>query len=1554
MSTFVTALSYTIEHLDTAVQDIDLFSERNRHSVHAWNGQLPEARIACIHHEIEAQARKRPSAPAICSWDEEFTYEQFNSLSEMLAGHLVTLGVGPEVLVPVCFEKSAWTYVAIFAVLKAGGAYVPINPQHPKSRLASIVKRAKAPVVLSSVENFELCKALIDDVVLVSATALAKLESPARGKFDISPHNVAYVMFTSGSTGEPKGVVVEHRAFVSASLIHGEAMLYEPETRMLQFAAYSFDTSIDEILTTLLFGGCICVPSESERMNDIAGAINRMQVNYAMLTPSTAALIDPRDVPQLQVLTLVGEAITKGLIETWAPRVKLLNGYGPSECSVITTVNRLDVDTYPSNIGLASGCLCWIVDANKHARLAPVGCVGELVVQGPTLARGYLDDTEKTMASFFENPPWCREDFGTHRFYKTGDMVRYGPGGTISLLGRKDTQIKHHGQRMELGEIEHFFSTRLSVRHAVALVPGSGHCQGRLAVVLSLRDITLSLDDKILCLLTGTGKVLAAAQTAIIRDAMWQELPAYMVPSIWVVVGAMPTLESQKLNRGRVKQWLENVARQTYLDIVNASVDADERVELSATSMETQIREVWSEVLDIPSSQIRYDVPFYSLGGDSITAMQVVARCRTNGMTMSVQDVLRDRTISRLSQSSRFVQHVTIPQEHVTESAFDLSPVQQMYFSMDQQGEHHFNQSFLLSLSLEVLSETLRFALASIVERHPMLRAQFQRAENGHWQQHVSHSSNQDLSKLLCTHSVGNWEELKEKAAIQQASLNIRTGPAFTASLFNLWDGRQLLYLVAHHSVIDLMSWRIIFRDLESFLRSGAPSGRPSSLSFQAWCKMQADFCRQHIRHSESLPFKLPVSNHLSFWGMEGQNNPYGDVIEDRFTIDELTTSALLEESNVALRTETLDILLTAIIHSFHQVFPDRQAPTVFNEGHGREPWTPELDLSETVGWFTTMCPIFVALEQGEDDVLQTLRQVKDTRRRIPGNGWHYFTSSYLQAADQGTCNVGLSMEILFNFLGRYQQLERDGALLHQESERISADVGDHVERPALIEISAVVVYGRLEFTFMLNRHMQPQADLLKWFGECESTLREIIRLLSSVSEPGFTLSDFPLTPFNYNSMGRFLKDILPGRGMTVEDVEDVYPCSPIQEGILLSQSRIGTNYRICSTVEVHCIRPGHFVEPKRFAQAWQRVVDHHAILRTLFLQDVRDDGRPVQLVLRKTTARIVHVTGHGRDEAMGRLQNRPLLRETSDQPSHELVISTTDDSRVYCRFELSHAITDASSTLILLRDIGAAYNNPDQPLHSYSRSSYRDYVAHIQEQAATLHLEYWMAYLRGAEPCLLPISVNHNFGPSKLRSTAVELGDIALLLSILRQRQWSLADLIRSAWALVLRLYTSTNSTCFGYVVSGRDLPLDGIDDIAGPFINLLTCHTNIQANDTLTQLVEKMQTDFLEGITHQATSLAEIQHAFRFSGRHLFNTAISLQRRQNRPPTASNALSFSHIDGVDPTEVRNLRIFNVAIVFLASSRIFLNYLSTCSKFPSSCLPVCLSPSFPQENSRI
>ena len=539
------------------------------------------------------------------------------------------------------------------------------------------------------------------------------------------------------------------------------------------------------------------------------------------------------------------------------------------------------------------------------------------------------------------------------------------------------------------------------------------------------------------------------------------------------------------------------------------------------------------------------------MGGDSISAMQVKSQCLKKDINISVQEILRSKSIILLAQCAKPVDKPS-HHEEIVEQDFNLSPIQDMFFKLPNQGKDHFNQSFFLRITRRVGKRELRQAIETIIDRHSMLRARFTKSRTGTWSQRIT--TNIDASYRLKYYDVRTREKATPDIANSQASLDIINGPLFAADLFDVDGSDQLLFMVGHHLVIDLVSWRVILEDLEEALSDKQNLGAITSnigkpLSFQTWNQLQHDHS-QSLSVDSVLPINSVPAGDATYWGMESQANTYGSVKTLGFEVDQETTATMLTKCHEALNTETIDILLSALIHSFSDVFSDRALPAIFNEGHGREPSEMSVDLSRTVGWFTIMYPVHVP-DSAAKDPIDTVRHVKDFRRKIIGNGRPYFASRCLTEAGKERFSHHWPLEITFNYLGQYQQLERAGALLNPVDEMAgeargaggTADVGQETPRFGLFEISAVIAQGKLRFSFTFSRHMKHQDKIAQWISTCQQSIGNMARMLAATA-PQVTLGDFPLISIDYEGLNTLVKEKLPGIGVDERDVEDIYPCS--------------------------------------------------------------------------------------------------------------------------------------------------------------------------------------------------------------------------------------------------------------------------------------------------------------------------------------------------------------------------------------------------------------------------
>ncbi|KAI1276858.1 peptide synthetase [Xylaria sp. FL0933] len=632
--------------------EVDGLSAEQLEQLWSWNSPLPPTLDICMHDIIKEQAQRNPQKLAIESWDGNFTYHDVDSLSDLFASRLVALGVAPGAIVPLCFEKSRWTAIAVLAVMKAGAVFALTDPSQPEGRLRTIVEQTDAVVLITSKLQESLGTRIAPHATRLTLTQQLLDESQTPLALPkVSPGTNLYIQFTSGSTGKPKGVIISHVNYTSGALPRAEAVGYKENSRVLDFASYAFDVCIDCMLCTLSVGGCLCIPSDADRVNDLSGTIRKMKVNMAHMTPSVARVLESDVIPSLEVLGLGGEAISAGDSAVWSKTTKVVNAYGPSECTVGCTINSdVGAESHKPHIsiGRGVGAATWIVEPADHNQLVPIGVVGELLIEGPIVGPGYLGEPDKTAAVFISDPKWLLAGSPTRpgrkgRLYKTGDLVRYDTDGTILFVGRADQQVKLRGQRIELTEIEYNMRDKLppGTRIAIEVIkPGGSSGEPTLVAFIAERAGLVSESEALL------GCHSPQVQDALLdmNSRLSNDLPIYMIPAVYIPLKIMPLLISAKTDRKRLRELGSSLSRK---DIAGFAAVAAPRREPS-TIMELKIAEIWRKVLSTDIHISACD-NFFAIGGDSLRAMKLVAEARARDITLTVADIFSNPVLSDMA-----------------------------------------------------------------------------------------------------------------------------------------------------------------------------------------------------------------------------------------------------------------------------------------------------------------------------------------------------------------------------------------------------------------------------------------------------------------------------------------------------------------------------------------------------------------------------------------------------------------------------------------------------------------------------------------------------------------------------------------------------------------------------------------------------------------------------------------------------------------------------------------------------------------------------------------
>ncbi|KAK5936712.1 NRPS [Knufia obscura] len=623
-----------------------------------WNHTLPPAINRTIHSYFIERAQAHRDAPAVVSWDGDFTYAEVDRMSTQLAHKLCKLGVKNGKPIPCCFEKSAWTVIAVLAIMKAGGAFVLTDPSQPEGRLQTICEEAKADIVLTSERYVELGRnfAPAAKVLPVGLAMMKELVDMSTSELEtVSADGLMYIIFTSGSTGKPKGVMITHKNYTTGAIPRAEIVGYEPDTRVLDFASYAFDVSIDCMLLTLATGGCICVPSDDDRVNNLSGAIRKMNVNMVHTTPSIARVFDADVIPSLKVLGLGGEAVPAHDASVWNEQTRVVVAYGPSECTVGCTFSN-DVGKNKSYTSLGKGCggLLWIIDPDDHDRLSPLGGAGELLVEGTIVGKGYLNEPEKTAAAFIKDPKWLvqgAEGFPgrSGRLYKTGDLVKYDPDGSgaVVFVGRKDQQVKIRGQRVELEEVEHHLRQRLPEKTAVAaeVISPGGDGDPTLAAFVVEQDLKQEQTANGSCKFSlDFQNVLVELEKNLVKG-----VPKYMVPGAFVPLPEIPTTVSGKTDRKQLRATGASLSRKQ-LSSWRGPPKANELIR-PLSNKEQTIARLWAKVLG-DGPEISAEDNFFALGGDSLKAMRLVAAARGRGVLLTISTIFANPSLADMASKA--------------------------------------------------------------------------------------------------------------------------------------------------------------------------------------------------------------------------------------------------------------------------------------------------------------------------------------------------------------------------------------------------------------------------------------------------------------------------------------------------------------------------------------------------------------------------------------------------------------------------------------------------------------------------------------------------------------------------------------------------------------------------------------------------------------------------------------------------------------------------------------------------------------------------------------
>ncbi|KAI1476528.1 hypothetical protein F4774DRAFT_392620 [Daldinia eschscholtzii] len=1031
-------------------------------------------------------------------------------------------------------------------------------------------------------------------------------------------------------------------------------------------------------------------------------------------------------------------------------------------------------------------------------------------------------------------------------------------------------QLRHTASRRRYVGVEQVLNQHDDVSKASVLKSKAGPFEGRLVAFLTLEGS--EVDEPSDCEIK-LQSLQYTAKLSIIRKVVESQLPPNLVPSVWIALEKMPLDNAGNINRRKLQTWIQNANDETYHQIL--SVDSRASLRQPTSVIEKRLQKTASRVLHMDPTGIGMNMSFASLGGDKSAAAEFAAKCGSQGIRVDTEDVMNASSLTQLAALARSSRLNSRNPSELPVDAFELSPMQRLYFHASMggdvyqresgNGDYRFNQSVLLRLKRATIIEDVAAAVEAVVGHHSMLRCRFRRNGDS-WCQLIE--SDISSSYHFTHHAVLTDAEVEELVRAAHKRINIETGPVFAVYHFNTSDGHQMLYMVAHHLVVDSKSWRVIADDLEGLLTKGyLISGH--TLSFREWTLHH----RHRIREMK-LPLDVPVGNYR-YWGINPAPNTYGNTLAIGFTLSAETTSAL-ETNSQALKIDLVDIFMAALILSFAQAFHDRAPPTLWNQINERSVFGTERNVSDTVGWFTSLCPVAVHVSPS-DDVSTVLRRIKDSEDATVKKGVLQFAKNLMDSTSAHSfVSSYCPLELMLNYSGKLQNTKSQDALLEQlptsgmGPASSVTDVGNDVGRIAIFEISISDEKGGSRVEFLYPKDCVHQEKVHSWFYGYERILLQAAECLQhedlAISSSGLHLN---ISDDEFNRLNTI---ILPRLNINVSNIEAIYPATETQQEIITNQALVPGSSKALMIYEL--TMPDQLIDTSRICAAWLQITSKHSALRTVFSQSVSNDRLYDQIVLRSHSPTMLFLESDSVEDAIASIDNLPPLSLSEGVPWHRLVVCQVG-CRTFVKFEASQAVCDVVSMSILFKEIEQAYLHDRN--HSKTEASYPQYARYLETDSSGI--DFWKRHLKGVQPCQFPTLVSQHPIPNEWETTSVDL-DIPYerLKAFAGEHRIDLSVILQVAWGLLLRTYIGVDRVCFGCRIAGRNFPVENLEKTIGSFSTILTSKLEVPAQRLLTELLFNTEKDRIQAVEHQHVPINRVQHELRIKGVRLFNTYLSL----------------------------------------------------------------------------
>ncbi len=1437
---------------------------------------------------FESIALENAGSNAVVFEGEQLTYDQLNRKANQLARTITVRNK----YIPIISERTLETVVAILAVLKSGNAFVPIDPSYPKERIEGILEDLDANLILIQTHLKDLYTNLSKNVEAILIDD-KEYQSKEDDNLDVVPEaqSTAYIIYTSGSTGKPKGVLLSHANLINYVdwFLEFDKISNSDKTTVLH--SFGFDGSFTNIFGSLLSGGEMHLIPRNYLLetSKLLSYIQKNEITYMKFTPTMfSSLVNNPDFVKIQCTSLRhvmlgGESIQIDDVQKFHaqyPTATIINHYGPTETTIGSIAEKIDFDNWstykkqPSIGKPITNTTCFILDENKNQ--VGIGMVGELYIKGAGVGIGYLNRDALNAERFISNP---MDSNDSEKVYRTGDLAKWLPDGRIIFCGRQDDQVKIRGYRIELGEIEGKLLERTDYSES-KVIHWTNNEQGD--------------GDGFLCAYIVSKEELDLES---LRNELNQHLPDYMVPSYFVRLDEMPLNSSGKLDKKQLQR----------PDI--ASLGSAEYL-VPSTEAEAQLAIIWQQVLGV--ERVGGNDNFFHLGGDSIKAIQVAARLNSRGFLLEVQEIFNQPRLKDMA--GQIIEDVrSIDQSEVTGTGA-LGVIQNSFLSEYRGNKDHFNQAVLIHAKEHLDVETLQKVWLQLITHHDALRSSF--LKNIGRQEILSASDISFNINEIEIEETKDWKtNLKNYANQRQEGLSIQENRLIDLSVIQTPDGPHLL-MILHHLIVDGVSWRIILEDftnsyqqLSAGLEIQLP---PKTHSFLQWSEELQEMANsdQFVANDSHWNWikEEPTEQTPLFEGKEATGTINKKVIE--FS-EELTTK-LLNESNKAFNTQINDLLLSALASTvFAQT--GKVNPLIMLEGHGREQILPKLDVSRTVGWFTTKYP--VQLSTNQHDLERLIIDTKEMLRMLPMNGigygmYHKLTDSDLKDASQEL----IFPKILFNYLGQFDQNMGNG--IFEKSELSSGENKERNTQEFPLQINGRVRDARLSFDFEAYDSILTAAELDSWTNDFKVNLSDLVALCTSSSTVVQTPSDYKLTNVTFDQLTKIKKDYS-------DQIESIYPLSPMQQGMLFVNLLEGKDE---AYFEQTLLTLSGDLSKDRVEKVFNKLVARHEIIRTNVVYE--DLEAPHTVISKEKYKELLYkdISSFNVEEQRSIIvdhqkRSREFGFNLQTDLLMDMVIFKLSENEHKLAWNHHHIIMDGWCLGILLEEFFQYYRfGTDGPFELPMHRAYGDYIHWIEKQNKFEAIDYWKNVVSEVdEKVEIPGKLNSlKFGKKDKSIDKMELildKELNQELNVLaKNNELTVFNIIQTLWGVVLQKYNHTDSAIFGSVISGRPADLEGVEQIVGLFINTIPVHVGKAEN--FVELAKSVQNQFITSNQYGYLPLNEIQNLSELKG-DLIDHILVFENY----PLDENAVKLNNserdieITGVERDEITNYD-FSITII--------------------------------------